>query len=89
MVTNNDKLKCDICGKLMSWKTSYYVWSPYGNSNDIEPPEEEHAHKKCYEAYDISLIQRTSWIKPFFVDNIRLERKLKLKKLNENKSQTL
>ena len=53
MVTNNDKLKCDICGKLMSWKTSYYVWSPYGNSNDIEPPEEEHAHKKCYEAYDI------------------------------------
>ena len=83
MITNNNKLKCDICGKLMSWKTSYYVWTPYGTSNAIEPPEEEHAHKKCYDGYNISLIQRTSWIKPFFVDNIKLERKTKLEKIKK------
>jgi hypothetical protein len=83
MITKNYKLKCDICGRIMSWKTSYYVWTPYGNSNDIEPPEEEHAHKKCFDNYDIALIQRTSWIPPYFVNNLKLERKSKLEKLNE------
>lgn len=86
MITKNFKLKCDICGRLMSFRKSYYTWTPYGSSNDIDPPEEEHAHKNCYEKYDIPLIERTSWIKPYFVNNLSLERKEKLKKINETRN---
>lgn len=81
MITNNFKLKCDLCGKLMSWNDSYYTWTPYGSSNAIEPPDEEHAHKKCYEKHDIGLTERTSWIKPYFINNIKRQRRTKLEKL--------
>lgn len=85
MITNNCRLKCDLCGKLMSWNDSYYTWTPYGSYNTIEPPDEEHAHKNCYEKWNIGLIERTSWIKPYFVNNIKRQRRTKLEKLNECK----
>lgn len=65
MWTRNNRLRCDICGKLMSWN-NYYSWTPFGNSTMTEPPEDEHAHKECFESQEDggSLIINTSWIKP-------------------------
>jgi hypothetical protein len=83
MITQDSRLKCDLCGRLMSFKESYYEWVPYGNSNDLEPPDEEHSHVKCYENWGKGLIQRTSWIKPYLINNLKWERKQKLQKLNE------
>jgi hypothetical protein len=57
--------KCYFCGKFFSYKESYYSWTPYGGYEDIEPPDEEFSHKKCYENYDgKELIHSTSWLKP-------------------------
>lgn len=65
MWMKNARLKCDLCGKFMGWN-NYYVWSPYGNTCMEEPPDEEHAHKECYEAQKDGglLIRNTSYIKP-------------------------
>lgn len=83
MFTKNWRLKCDICGKLMSYNDSYYTWTPYGSSNALEPPDEEHAHEKCYHKDNLDeLIERTSYIKPYFVNNIKRQRRIKLQKLN-------
>jgi len=83
---NNYTFNCTICGRFISYRKSYYVWTPYGSSNSIEPPDEEYAHKECYEKQDISLIERTSWIKPYYINNLKLERKEKLKKINADSS---
>ena len=63
--------RCCICNKFLSYSSARYTWTPYGNSFDIEPPDEQMCHKKCYE--DLSkkgkdLIIYTSWMKPFLLD---------------------
>jgi hypothetical protein len=52
----------------MSFNSDHYVWIPYGNSNDIEYPLDEHAHIDCYvwhEHITKDLIKRTAYIKPY------------------------
>ena len=59
--------RCDICNKFMNPENGFYVWTPYGNSTMLEPPEREYAHIECYENLkekDRDLIIQTSWIKP-------------------------
>ena len=69
----------------MSFDDSYYVWTPYGLSNAVEPPDEEHAHKECYESDKWkNLITKTSYMKPYFVNNLKRQRFLKLQKINES-----
>lgn len=54
----------------MGWNEPRYEWAPYGDYLDTDPPENEHAHKDCYENYDEKhkeLIYRTSYIKPYLV----------------------
>ena len=71
MITKNNKLKCDICSKFMSFNTGY-IWTPYGNSTDMEPPDPEYAHIKCYENLSErqkNLIIKTSWIKPVIMNH--------------------
>ena len=41
--------RCDICNKFMNPENGFYVWTPYGNSTMLEPPEREYAHIECYE----------------------------------------
>lgn len=36
---------CAYCGRFVSWKADHYA--PFGNSTDIEPPEEEYLCKRC------------------------------------------
>ena len=68
--TKNDRLRCDECGKLMKFNEPRYQWAPYGQCNDLEPPDDEHAHKKCYESLPTNrkeLIKKISYIKPFAI----------------------
>lgn len=67
MITKNTRLRCDICNKFISFKENKYTWVPFGNRFDIEPPDEEHAHIKCYNNLNDNsknLIIETSYIKP-------------------------
>ena len=62
----NGSLQCDICGKFIGYK-SHYDWTYYGNSNDLEPPDPNHAHIECYESQSESekgLTEKASWLKP-------------------------
>lgn len=65
-ITKNGVLKCDICGKFIGWKT-HYTWTYYGNANDYEPPDPNHAHLDCYNKQtdnEKQLTYRSSWLKP-------------------------
>jgi len=66
MFTKNGKIKCDICGKFIGYK-SHYDWTHYGSLLDLEPPDPNHAHIECYEnqsEHEKQLTERTSWLKP-------------------------
>lgn len=44
-----------------------FSWTPFGNANDFEEPEEEWAHAACWEKAEDSwkdLIKRVSWALP-------------------------
>ena len=65
--TKNGALKCDICGKFIAKFDKHYDWTYYGNSNDLEPPDPNHAHLKCFESQtekEKSLTEKVSWLKP-------------------------
>lgn len=60
---------CNICGLFMSYEDmrNGISWTPFGNSNDLEPPDEEFAHHECWEDADESrkrLICGLAWVKP-------------------------
>lgn len=61
--------RCSICGKFFSYHEDFYIWTPYGSCVDLEPPEEERAHRKCFENYNgKELIHTTSWLKPTLLE---------------------
>jgi hypothetical protein len=67
-LTKNFRLRCDICGRFIGFDSPRYSWTPYGGSQDLEPPEDEHSHKKCFEDNEEkwkNLIIKTSWVKPY------------------------
>jgi len=67
--TKNNRLQCDICGKMMAYEDRY-SWTYFGSCADLEPPDPNDAHIKCYEAQserERELTARVSWIKPCIV----------------------
>ena len=65
--TKNNRIRCDICGKLMGYH-EWYTWTPYGSCMDLEPPDSQEAHVRCYEGMteaERHLTERISWIKPY------------------------
>jgi len=57
--------KCYFCGKFIGYGEAVYTWTPYGGVLDLEPPEDEHAHARCYDNSSMKdLIIKTSWMKP-------------------------
>jgi hypothetical protein len=41
---------CHLCGKFVSWK-DFVVCTPFGSVLDLEPPDDEYFHPKCYEGW--------------------------------------
>ena len=43
--------RCAGCGRILSYEQMNDCprWTPYGNSLDIEPPEEIYAHEVCFD----------------------------------------
>jgi hypothetical protein len=67
MITGNGRFICDLCGKFVSW-SEHYTWTPYGGCQDLEPPDSQHAHVKCFDNLEEKtkqLLVTTSWRKPF------------------------
>lgn len=65
---------CQLCGKFMSYTEMKVAisWTPYGGYDDMEPPPEEWAHKRCWNHAGndrIGLIERTAWRPPQWPDN--------------------
>jgi hypothetical protein len=61
--------RCALCNKFMSWKDmdEGVRWSPYGDGCVFEPPEEEYAHLRCWDAASQDrrdLIKAISWSGP-------------------------
>ena len=61
--------RCDLCGRFMSYVdlAEAVMWTPYGGYLDLEPPDEEYAHRHCWdEATEETrvLIRYTAWRKP-------------------------
>ena len=73
MITKNGTLRCEQCGKFMSWSKPYYVYTPYGSYRDQEPPDDCHIHKKCYENLSDSSKKylNVSWQKPLLIGEIK------------------
>jgi len=71
MWTSNNRIKCNICGKIISWGDKRYCWIPRNYDGALSPPESvADAHKKCYEDLDknmINIIENTSFQKPKLV----------------------
>ena len=67
MITRNGRICCDICGRFVPYR-EYYIWTNYGGCQDLEPPDPQHSHVKCFESLPEDrkqLIIRTTWHKPF------------------------
>jgi hypothetical protein len=63
--------RCRHCGRFISYKDFHegkvVTNTPYGNSYDVEPPDEEYTHEECWwnqEQKWRDLTIRVSWIKP-------------------------
>lgn len=61
--------KCDECNKFMSYKDAddSISYTPYGNSNDLDSPDERYFHRECWDKIDEKvkrLIREGSWRKP-------------------------
>lgn len=64
--------RCYLCNLFMTWS---YVrawaveWTPFGGSCDVEPPDAEYAHLRCWNSTEPgrrARITQTSWIAPSF-----------------------
>ena len=61
---------CYFCGKFIGYKDfekNVITWTPYGGYYDDEPPDEEFAHKACWEKQEENrkdLVKRVAWIPP-------------------------
>ncbi len=67
MVTKNGMLRCDHCGKFISWYKPHYIYTPYGSYRDQEPPDDEHICDTCYTNLSLSqkeTLNKSSWQKP-------------------------
>jgi hypothetical protein len=61
---------CHLCNRFMSWKDmdEGVSWSPCGTTYDLDPPEEEYAHRSCWDGAGEerrALIRKISWCGPF------------------------
>lgn len=61
--------RCDTCNKFMSYNemNDSISYVPYGNSNDLEPPDERYIHGECWEKMsdrEKQLTRNASWCKP-------------------------
>lgn len=49
MITKTGGLKCDECGKFIAGNDfEAMVMTPYGNTTDYDPPEDEHECGTCF-----------------------------------------
>jgi hypothetical protein len=57
--------QCWFCNRFMLLSDDAYLWwTPYGGVIDMEPPDDEYAHVKCWNDAPLAqkkLIQRTAW----------------------------
>jgi hypothetical protein len=54
----------------MSWRDAQKAvrWTPFGGVYDLDPPDEEVMHKKCWKKESPqgkASIERIAWIKPY------------------------
>ena len=61
--------QCSLCHKLMALKSlrKAVAWTPYGSACDYEPPPEQYAHRRCWDAAPQEERDSTiaiSWLKP-------------------------
>jgi hypothetical protein len=66
-------MRCSICNLFMKQDGAFYSWVPYGNSGDLEPPDEVFAHIKCYKGLserERALIITTAWLMPHITPQI-------------------
>jgi len=59
-------VQCQFCNRFMSYRQvrAGVTWTPFGGVTDEEPPEAEHAHRKCWNDLDLAgkqLIERIAW----------------------------
>jgi len=59
--------RCYMCGKFISYADLEIAirWTPFGSSLDEEPPDEEYAHKGCWDkasARTKDTIKTLAWI---------------------------
>ncbi len=59
-------IKCAECGKFMSYDDLVMakVYTPYGNCLDLEPPDGEFIHRRCYDSMSYNsklLLHSISW----------------------------
>ena len=57
--------KCEECGKFIGHKDyEAMVYIPYGNTGDLEPPDELYICGKCWRENPQELTIKTAWQKP-------------------------
>ena len=70
MWTSNTRKRCDVCGKIMTFHEKAFTWAEYGGYGDDEPPDDSHAHTKCFlnlTQQQINTIYGISWQKPIII----------------------
>lgn len=60
---------CYWCGQWVGWKAGYYTWVDYGSVMDLEPPDPEFAHTRCWKTHEShqALLNQWTWSKPQYV----------------------
>lgn len=66
-----DAPHCIYCGQFLSWRYvgAYAVrWTPHGDYLDLDPPDEEFAHLRCWNGDRTGLrrlITGNAWLAPY------------------------
>jgi hypothetical protein len=64
----------------------YWIWTPYGGSADLEPPDDEWVCDKCWQQMDAhskEILYSAMWRKPFRVEYRMVNDELVLIRENE------
>lgn len=62
--------QCHLCSRFISYRllNESVHWIPYGGPIDLDEPEPEYAHRRCWKKANVdgrtALIRRVAWVRP-------------------------